>query len=340
MLNRDLKIKKSTPRQDVNMILDGLNERNRISLSRAITILESKSRKDQNDKQKILEWSYTQENKAYRIGITGSPGAGKSTLIESLGSELVLTEECDIAVLSIDPSSYMSKGSILGDKTRMQFLSQNPRVFIRPSPAHQMLGGVASATRETIMLCEAFGFKYIMVETVGVGQSEHMVHQMTDLFILVLLPGAGDSLQGIKRGIVEMADMILVNKSEGDRQLLAADTRRAYKNALRLMPQKDSEWITNVQLVSALNNIGIEDLRKSISEYFEHVQKANYLTTNRARQAEQWFQHSLVESLVEKLEEKSNYRELRKTYLEKVRSGNLAPGWASKKMIEQLFSEW
>ena len=216
-------------------------EGDRVILSRAITLIESNRQSHQQLAQQIIEQCIPHSGKAIRIGITGSPGVGKSTFIEKLGKH-ILQQDRKLAVLAIDPSSQLSKGSILGDKTRMAELSADPNAYIRPSPAGQSLGGVGRCTRSTIILCEAAGFDTIFVETVGVGQSEIVVHSMVDFFLLLLLPGAGDELQGIKRGIVEMADLLAINKSDGDRLPLAKRSRQSYKNALHLFPPKESGW--------------------------------------------------------------------------------------------------
>ena len=216
-------------------------------LSKAITLIESSRNDHREIAEQIIEGCLPYSGKSLRIGITGSPGVGKSTFIESLG-QLLIQDDNPLAVLAIDPSSRISKGSILGDKTRMQELSANKLVFIRPTPAGSSLGGVARRTRETIILCEAAGYQYIIIETVGVGQSETVVHSMVDFFLLLLLPGAGDELQGIKRGIVEMADLIAINKAEGDQLTLAKRAKQAYRNALHLYPLKESGWNPKVVL--------------------------------------------------------------------------------------------
>lgn len=272
----------------VDKILAG----DRVFLSRAITLIESQQVKHQEQAQEILTACLPHSGQGIRIGITGTPGVGKSTFIEALG-QMLLQEGKKVGVLAIDPSSPMSRGSILGDKTRMAKLSREEGAFIRPSPAGTSLGGVAQKTRETIILCEAAGFDHILLETVGVGQSEVAVHAMTDLFLLLLLPGAGDELQGIKRGIVEMADLLVINKAEAERQQMARDTQRAYRNALHLYPPKDSGWSPKVTTCSALHSTGVTAVRKLIEDYFSQIRKNDFLVRKRREQALFWFQETI-----------------------------------------------
>jgi len=231
-----------------------------------------------------------------RIAITGAPGVGKSTFIEALGMYLVEQGE-KVAVLAIDPTSSISKGSILGDKTRMERLSASDRAFIRPSPSGESLGGVARKTRETILLVEAAGYDTVLIETVGVGQSEIAVHSMTDVFLLLLLPGAGDELQGIKRGIVEMADILAVNKSDGDRVKSANQARAYYLNATHLLPPKDSGWTPSVLACSSQENVGISELWNTVKEYKNLTLANGFFTENRRRQAYYWLQEALAAGL-------------------------------------------
>ncbi len=242
----------------------------RAALSRAITLVESRRPADRNIARLLLKQLPPASAKTLRIGITGSPGAGKSTFIEQLGSELT-AEGHKLAVLAIDPSSSRTKGSILGDKTRMEDLSRNPMAFIRPSPAREELGGVARATREAIRLCEAAGYSRIIVETVGVGQSEHAVKQLVDLMVLLVLPGSGDDLQGIKRGIVELADLVVVNKSDGDRIPLARQTTSDYNIALHLAPARDDGWSPRAITASSVTEGGLASFGESLSAYAEAV---------------------------------------------------------------------
>jgi len=257
-LNPNLKrllANKQRPQLPANIYVEAILRGDRVRLGQAITIIESTRVQDQQLAGQIIEQCLPHANKAIRIGITGAPGVGKSTFVESFGSFL-LQQNKQLAVLAVDPSSRVSGGSILGDKTRMEQISTHPNAFIRPSPSGDSLGGVARKTREAMILCEAAGFDTILVETVGVGQSEFMVHSMVDCFLLLLLPGAGDELQGIKRGIVEMADMVLINKADGERIKLAQQTKRDYRNALHLFPPKQSKWIPKAVVCSALKQQG------------------------------------------------------------------------------------
>jgi len=221
---------------------------------------------------------------------------GKSTFIEAFGTHLTELGR-KVAVLAIDPSSQMSRGSILGDKTRMENLSANENAFIRPSPAADSLGGVARKTRETIILCEAAGFDTILIETVGVGQSEIAVHSMVDFFLLLLLPGAGDELQGIKRGIVEMADLLVVNKADGDRLPLAKQAKKEYRNAIHLFPAQESGWIPKVEICSALEEIGITEIWKSVLSYQQITKENSFFENNRKEQAKFWLHSSIQDKL-------------------------------------------
>jgi len=235
-------------------------------LSEGITLLESSRQEDNEKAQELLKLALPHSGRSIRIGITGVPGVGKSTFIESFGIELIKREK-RVAVLAIDPSSEKSGGSILGDKTRMVELSTNKNAFIRPSATAGSLGGVARKTRESILLCEAAGYDVILVETVGVGQSEIAVHSMTDFFLLLMLAGAGDELQGIKRGIMEMADSILITKTDGKNIKMANLARTEYKNALHLFPPNDNGWIPQIETISALEEKGIEKVWQIISSF-------------------------------------------------------------------------
>lgn len=284
------------PLQPAEAYIEGIRAGNRVWLGRAITLVES-SRLEHRVLAdavvaQLLADAPTSTAPTLRLGITGAPGAGKSTFIEALGNHL--TEQGKrVAVLAIDPSSQVSKGSILGDKTRMERLSASDLAFIRPSPSGESLGGVAQKTRETILLVEAAGYDTVIVETVGVGQSETAVHGMTDVFLLLLLPGAGDELQGIKRGIVEMADILAVNKADGDRQKLANQARAHYLNATHLLPPKPSGWQPKTLICSALENRGIAEIWQTVLDYQQQTLANGYFQTNRARQAKFWLQEAL-----------------------------------------------
>lgn len=284
----------TTPGYEVlaNRVLSG----DRIALSQAITLIESTLSKHIEQAHQIVERCLPNSGKSIRIGITGAPGAGKSTFIDAFGNALIQNGR-QVAVLAIDPSSQITKGSILGDKTRMPGLANSPNAFIRPSPAGMSLGGVARKTREAIILCEAAGFDTILVETVGVGQSEIAVHSMVDFFLLLLIPGAGDELQGIKRGIVEMADMIIVNKADGDRLPDARLAQAAYRNALHFFPPKESGWTPIVQCCSALDHTGIPEIWSQIQEYTATTQVNGYFDQKRHSQARYWMHETISEQL-------------------------------------------
>lgn len=291
-VNRNYKRKKRRQRtlsEYVEAILKG----DRVALGQAITLIESANPTHQILAQQIIEACLPHAERSIRLGITGTPGVGKSTFIESLGMYLITGIGKKLAVLAVDPTSQMTKGSILGDKTRMANLSVHQNAFIRPSAAGDSLGGVARKTRETVILCEAAGYDTIIIETVGVGQSETAVHSMVDFFLLLLLPGAGDELQGIKRGIVEMADMIAINKADGNNLQRAKMARQEYKNALHLFPPKESGWIARAMICSALSKLGIEDIWQKIEGYTELTQESGYFKKHRANQAKYWLQESI-----------------------------------------------
>jgi LAO/AO transport system kinase len=268
----------------VEEYIEGIVTGNRTILSQAITLIESSLPQHHNEAQEIIEKCLTHGSQSLRIGITGVPGAGKSTFIETFG--LFLTGQGrKLAVLAIDPSSSNTRGSILGDKTRMEQLSIHPNAYIRPSPSAGTLGGVARKTRETIILCEAAGFDTILIETVGVGQSETAVHSMVDIFLLLMLAGAGDELQGMKRGIMEMADIIAITKADGTNKLLAEGAKGLYENALHLFPPGPSGWKPKVLTCSALKNTGIEELWKVINAYSVFTKKSGFFDEFRKQQA-------------------------------------------------------
>lgn len=268
----------------VDEYVEGIICGNRTILSQAITLIESSLPEHYAKGQEIIEKCLPYNGNSLRIGITGVPGAGKSTFIETFG--LYITgKDLKLAVLAIDPSSEQTRGSILGDKTRMEQLSVHPSAFIRPSPSSGSLGGVARKTRETIVLCEAAGFDTILVETVGVGQSETEVHSMVDFFLLLMLAGAGDEIQGIKRGIMEMADLIAITKADGDNILKAEGAKVLYENALHLYPLKPSGWKPGVTTCSAKKNTGIPELWDMIMEYVSYTKKTGYFEELRKQQA-------------------------------------------------------
>ncbi|MDX2002495.1 MAG: methylmalonyl Co-A mutase-associated GTPase MeaB [Chitinophagales bacterium] len=269
----------------------------RIALSRAITLVESTLPEHQQQAQELIEACLPHSGNSIRIGITGVPGVGKSTFIEAFG-KYIIEQGRRVAVLAIDPSSNISKGSILGDKTRMAHLANEPRAFIRPSPSGGSLGGVARRTRESIVLCEAAGFDTILIETVGVGQSETAVKGMVDFFLLLMLAGAGDELQGMKRGIMEMADMLLINKADGDNLAKAKAAMVDYKNALHLFPPNENGWIPKVDVCSALEHTGMAKVWDSIEQFGQQTKGNGHFKLNRQQQRIAWFRQGLKEMLL------------------------------------------
>ncbi|MEL6635119.1 MAG: methylmalonyl Co-A mutase-associated GTPase MeaB [Bacteroidota bacterium] len=272
--------------------LRGIENGDRVVLGQAITLIESTRPDHQRLARSLVEACLPRAGRSTRLGITGTPGVGKSTFIEALGQYL-LEQDHRLAILAIDPSSQRSGGSILGDKTRMEVLTSHEAAFIRPSPAGNSLGGVARQTRETILLCEAAGYDTLIVETVGVGQSETAVHSMVDFFLLLLLPGAGDELQGIKRGIVEMADLIAVNKADGNRLSLAKNTQLAYRNALHLFPPSAKDWSPRVLGCSALERQGMAEIWTQVLDYRQQMQASGYWEEHRRQQSAYWFRESI-----------------------------------------------
>lgn len=289
---------KRKPQLTAEEYADGIVGGNRTLLSQAITLIESTLPKHEELAQSVLEMCLPHTGKSVRIGITGVPGVGKSTFIEAFGKYLTNGGH-KVAVLAIDPSSQRSKGSILGDKTRMEELSQDLNAFIRPSPSAGSLGGVARKTRETVLLCEAAGFDVIIIETVGVGQSETAVHSMVDFFLLLMLSGAGDELQGIKRGIMEMADAILINKADGDNKQRALLAKAEYQNALHLFPPTESGWYPKAETCSAYTREGIDKVWGMIDEYLMMVKENGYFHKRRKYQARRIMIETIENELLE-----------------------------------------
>ncbi len=275
---------------------EGIISGNRIILSQAITLVESSLSEHFDTAQLIIEKCLPYSSQSLRIGITGAPGVGKSTFIEALGLHVTGLGR-KLAVLTIDPSSDQTRGSILGDKTRMEQLSVHPNAYIRPSPSAGTLGGVARKTREAIILCEAAGFDTIIVETVGVGQSETAVHSMVDFFLLLMLAGAGDEIQGIKRGIMEMADLIAITKADGANELNAEQARILFQNAIHLFPASSSGWKPRALVSSARTNKGISELWEILLEYFEFTTRSGYFESFRKQQAVVRMHDTILEHL-------------------------------------------
>ncbi|MEI6408837.1 MAG: methylmalonyl Co-A mutase-associated GTPase MeaB [Bacteroidota bacterium] len=320
----------------IDTLVAGIRAGNRVLLAQAITLVESAKPEHQALAHEIINrllQDAPSSNDTFRIGITGAPGAGKSTFIEALGMRLI-AQKHRVAVLAIDPTSALSKGSILGDKTRMEHLSASEDAFIRPSPSGNSLGGVARKTRETILLAEAAGFDTVIVETVGVGQSETAVHSMTDLFLLLLLPGAGDELQGIKRGIVEMADIVAVNKADGDRVKLANQARAHYINALHLFPAKTSGWTPQVLTCSALDQRGIDELWDAAIAYKTFTRNNVFFEENRRQQALFWFREALQSDLLDAFYRHPEVRAALQQYQTQVLEGRISPFAAAAAVLK------
>ncbi len=320
----------------IEIYVDGILNGDKTLLGQAITLIESQLPLHQEMAQKIIEKCLPHSGLSIRIGITGVPGVGKSTFIDSFGMFLV-SQNRKLAVLAIDPSSERSGGSILGDKTRMLELATNENAFIRPSPSSGELGGVARKTRETIILCEAAGFDTIFIETVGVGQSETAVHSMVDFFLLLMLSGAGDELQGIKRGIMEMADALVITKSDGSNVEKARLAKIEYQNALHLFPLPPSEWKPETLLCSALEKSGISEIWEIILRYIKHTQENGYFSHKRSEQSKYWMHQTINESLKNHfyLEESRKNQIL---YLEKlVEKGEISSFQAANQLLEEYF---
>lgn len=307
---------------------------NRRALAKAITLVESSRPQDREASQVLLNELLPHTGNSLRIGITGVPGVGKSTFIEAFGQHLI-SQGHKVAVLAVDPSSPMAGGSILGDKTRMELLSRDPRAFIRPSPAGRALGGVALKTRESMLLCEAAGFDVVLVETVGVGQSEHQVSSMVDFFLMLLLPGGGDELQGIKKGILELADAILINKADGESASLARKTKLHYQSAMSLLASNDF-WKPEVHTCSALEQEGIADCWAMMRRYQQQAMDQGALNRRRAEQNLQWMTQLMDEMLRQQLSDNPKIREALPVIKNKVSAGSLTPVSAAVRVINML----
>ena len=297
VVNPYLTVRRRKPLPSAGELVEGILKGDITSLSRAVTLVESLSPDHYAIAQEVIEKCLPHSGNSRRIGITGVPGAGKSTSIDVFGLHVLKTPGSKLAVLAIDPSSERTKGSILGDKTRMEKLAIHPDAFIRPSPSAGSLGGVARKTRETIVLCEAAGYNNIFVETVGVGQSETAVHSMVDFFLLIQLAGTGDELQGIKRGIMEMADGIVINKADGDNVGPAQLAQAQFRSALHLFPPTESGWKPEVLTYSGYYELGIDDVWNMIDRYFEFVKANGYFEEKRRRQARWWMFETIDEHL-------------------------------------------
>ncbi len=309
----------------------------RRALARAITLVESARTDHRNEALALLDRLKTTPREALRIGLSGTPGVGKSTFIEAFGTMLT-SQGLRVAVLAVDPSSTRSGGSILGDKTRMERLSRDKLAFIRPSPSQTQLGGVARRTREAVALCEAAGFDIILIETVGVGQSETMVAEMCDIFTLLLAPAGGDELQGVKRGIMEIADLIVINKADGDLKAAATRTQADYTGALRLLRPRagDPEGFPKAMSVSALHEEGLIQVWSDMQTLTDFRKSHGHWETRRAAQAVHWFDEALRAGLLAQLQTEPQIRALRDTLARQVQTGSVSPDHAAKTLLEQI----
>ena len=307
-------------------------------LSQAVTLVESVKPEHQAVAQEVIEKCLPYSGNSVRVGISGVPGAGKSTSIDVFGLHVLEEHGGKLAVLAIDPSSERSKGSILGDKTRMEKLSVHPKSFIRPSPSAGSLGGVARKTRETIVLCEAAGFDKIFVETVGVGQSETAVHSMVDFFLLIQLAGTGDELQGIKRGIMEMADGIVINKADGNNIEKAKLAATHFRNALHLFPAPESGWTPQVLTYSGFYNIGIKEIWDMIYAYIDFVRKNGYFERRRNEQAKYWMYETINEHLRDSFYQNPQIASLLPLQEQEVLEGKATSFSAARKLLDMYFS--
>lgn len=323
------KIKPLTTDDYVKGILDG----NIAILGKAITLVESVLPEHYQQAQEIIEKCLPFTGNSVRVGITGVPGAGKSTFIEAIGNKVIALGN-KLAVLAIDPSSERSKGSILGDKTRMETLVHNPDAFIRPSPSAGSLGGVARKTRETIILCEAAGFNVIFIETVGVGQSETMAHSMVDVFLMLQISGAGDELQGIKRGIMEMADVVAITKADGDNIKRADLTRRHFINALSLFPMPKSGYKPQVFTCSSLEGTGLMDIWRAITDYINAIKSNGYFTENRNEQEKYRMYDTINNALKDRFYNDKEVAENLEKYLKMIHENKISAYIAAKELLQ------
>lgn len=326
-------LKNNRKRLEVSDYVKGILENDRTILSRAITLIESSRPEHREMAEEIIEQCLPHSGNSVRIGITGVPGVGKSTFIETLGNHIINGGR-KLAVLAIDPSSTKTKGSILGDKTRMETLANNPDAYIRPTPTGGSLGGVARKTRETIYLCEAAGYDTIFIETVGVGQSETTVHSMVDFFLLLMLAGAGDELQGIKRGIMEMADVIAINKIDSSDPTAVKQAVREYKNALQLYPKPESGWGPEVTTCSATTGKGIENIWSLVEGYISHTKENDFFREKRSRQSRNWLYETIQNRLMDEFYNDPNVRKRLNAIERKVLNGEMSSFKAAQLLLK------
>ncbi len=319
-------------------LISGIISGDKVALSRAITLVESTTNAHLAKASEIITGCLPHANQSVRIGITGVPGVGKSTFIEAFG-KLLTSLGKKVAVLAVDPSSTISHGSILGDKTRMEELVKDENAYIRPSASGETLGGVARKTRETIILCEAAGFDTIIIETVGVGQSETAVHSMVDFFLLLKISGAGDELQGIKRGIMEMADAIVINKADGDNINKAKLAKTEFNRALHLFPAKNSGWIPTVSTCSAYEKTGINAVWQTISDYIELVKANHYFEQKRQEQNQFWMLETINEQLKNDFYTHPEIGQLLEENKKAVAKGEVSPFAAAQDLLKRYFKE-
>ena len=337
-VNPYLKPRRRKPMPTAGELVEGILRGDVTTLSRAVTLVESLNPDHQALAQEVIEKCLPHSGNSRRIGITGVPGAGKSTSIDIFGLH-VLKDGGKLAVLAIDPSSERTKGSILGDKTRMEKLSVHPNAFIRPSPSAGSLGGVARKTRETIVLCEAAGYNNIFVETVGVGQSETAVHSMVDFFLLIQLAGTGDELQGIKRGIMEMADGIVINKADGDNINRAQLAQAQFRSALHLFPPTESGWAPEVLTYSGYYELGIPEVWDMIDRYFAFVKENGYLELKRVQQSRYWMFETINEQLRNKFYNDPEVERLLKFNEDQVLANRLSSFVAAKNVLDFYYAK-
>lgn len=327
-INPDFKPSKKRIKS-VSYYLNGLKAQNKLILSECITLLESTNEAKRTMATNILRALPKSEKMCHRIGITGAPGVGKSTFIEAFGLYLI-SKKHRPAILAIDPSSQMNRGSILGDKTRMQVLSNQAKAYIRPSPSGLVLGGIGSYTKEAILLCEAAGFDYIIIETVGVGQSEIEVSHISDINLLLLQPGAGDDMQGIKRGIMEKVDICIINKADGSQMQLAKQTKLAYNSVIHFFHHEVEAWKCPVILVSSTQNTGISEVYKNINTFFKRIK--DRIENNRIQQELRWFENQSKNKLLEIILKNKQIAEI----YQDLKKGILCEGLPASLAFQQL----